>query len=308
MLLAQVAPNVSYAAYWSIVAALIVGGVLLVCLGVLVVLLMVRTNRLSRALAATADAELRTKLLQQSHWWPRFGFRTMLVVVTFVAVGLGLFMMELNRARRQADIIDSLVGRDFLVTTNYRLGIFGNGMIAKLFCHWVHPDFGCTITGLVIDTNAYSGEAGYSLLTDDDFARITTFDSLETLAIDSVDLLPKGFASLASLTRLKRLSVGGCRLDDDDFEQLSQIKSLELLRLHGTKLTGKTVTPLGKLPKLEVLVLCDNYFSQADLAALGQINNVETIVIDETPVSFAHRDELPANVRLRTYLKTIRTN
>ncbi len=275
--LAQLVPGISDAAFWSIVAALVIGGLLLLCLIALVVFLMLRTSRLSKALAATADAELRTKLLQQSHWWPRFRFRTMLVGVTLAAICLGMFVAEWNRAKRQSQIVSNLNKGSGEVLAHYQLGVFGDSMIAKLLCHWVHPDFGCTLTDLATMSYGWSTDNGG--LTEDDLRQLAKLKSLNSLAIGG-DLTEEGIELLTRLPNLKRFALVNCRISNETIRAIAKMKKLELLELRYLDLSNVDLQQLGELENLHFLHLYGNSLPGNQAKILAESDAFKSIEIE----------------------------
>lgn len=241
---------------------------------------------------------------------PRFKMRTLLIMFTLVAVGLGLFAREFARAQRQGAIVEKLNSRgsfDILGGTYYQLGMLGDSTLAGLICDWIHPHFGCRLTHLDIDGEDWSGvDTG---LNRELCSYISRLRDIEELQIRSLDLTEADLHSIASLPRLKTLSLAGClvpsqagkilgkldqlkvlnledcHLGDEDIEGFEGFQQLECLLLGFNRLSDDAVKHLVSLQRLVELDLSSNDISDAGVAELLKLGELSDLNLSNTEIT-----------------------
>ncbi|HPC96453.1 MAG TPA: hypothetical protein PLU87_16010 [Sedimentisphaerales bacterium] len=88
-------------------------------------------------------------------------------------------------------------------------------------------------------------------------------------AIKPPSLTDQGLASLAGLTQMDRLTIGGPDLTDEGLVHLRHMKKLDMLNIYGGKFTGQGLKHLEALDALTYLTLIGEHsFSQEDIRHL----------------------------------------
>ena len=232
----------------------------------------------------------------------RFKLRTLLIILTLVAIPLGLFMAELRRAQRQGQIMDrlSMSETGYGVTSgHYRLGKLGSSKLAGLLCDWVHPHFGCRLDALSLSlsddslypqppshyTGLQSGKLAFlsdcpdiqmlymenAIFTRDDIEQILKLPNLQRLDIRNSHL-PQGTLNLfTSHPKLTHLTLIECQLEDQDLKDITPNERIDYLNLSYNKLEGHTLTELAALKGLQQLDLAGNSFERRAIQTLPQL-------------------------------------
>lgn len=250
---------------------------ILSCLAIWSHLRLRRLTRVVETLAAGSDA----KDMLAKRWQFRFSLRSMFVLMTVVAIVLGLFGSELYRARMQRDALDSIEAElGGMVQADYRMGWLGDGQFAGLFCIWIHSDWGCRTRNLSI-----SADTQRTRLTAQNARSLGNVSSLEGLQLIGLDLTQSELAALSQMPHLRRLSLVGCSLSEDAVEHIAKCESLEHLELYNCGLTGMELHPLSELTSVMVLDLSRNPLVDVGLESIGKMKNLSSLDLDNTLIT-----------------------
>ena len=104
--------------------------------------------------------------------------------------------------------------------------------------------------------------------------------NLTDLRLNSYDI--GDISSLAGLTNLTHLDLGGNSLDNDDLTHLSELTNLTHLKLYGNKLISD-LTHLSELTNLTALLLFKCNIS--DLSSLSNLTNLTDLSLSDNPIS-----------------------
>lgn len=217
---------------------------------------------------------------------PRFGLRTMLVLVTLVAVLLGTFGTELMRARRQARALEELDQsgeQGISVDAAYALGLLGDGALAQQMCYWVHPHFGCRVDRLALapDADRYnpfsSTVPSHRIQGEIDLAPLAKFRDLEELQLYKVDLGEDSLQTIANLKKLRRLSLFDCRLPDHGVNEIAKLPNLQSLQLRHCGITDETLSGLQQMAELRQLDLSENPLTDAAAEQIATLQELTSL-------------------------------
>lgn len=221
---------------------------------------------------------------------PRFKLRTLILLLTVAAVLVGMFAAELNRARRQGEVVEQLRAFNSFGdydSAHYRLGWLGNSRTAGVICDWVHPHFGCRLTHLTINLMDAS-----ELMTDGtvhstkvDIASLRALRYLESLQMRSGELSAPEFEAIASLPRLQHLSLHGCHLPPHAMDMLSGSKSLETLEVSSCHLMDADLAEFDAPPTLRSINLSNNRLTDECVAAVVRYRQLATLLLYQNTIT-----------------------
>ncbi|WP_425397741.1 leucine-rich repeat domain-containing protein [Aeoliella sp.] len=240
---------------------------------------------------------------------PKFGMRTLLVLVTLVAVVLGTFGSELMRARRQSRVLEEIEQAGKFgtnVACAYQLGLLGDGALAQGICQWIHPHFGCRLQRLSLNfTNHLSfsnrhTEEGQRIQGDVDLIGLSTFRDLEELQLSQADLGDESLQAITSLKKLRRLSLIDCRLPENSVRELAKLPNLRSLQLRYCSVTDEALAGLERMTELRELNLSENPFSDASAERLTNLEKLTTLNLAGVKVSGATMEKLSSLPKLQS--------
>jgi hypothetical protein len=168
----------------------------------------------------------------------QFGVRSLLVFLVAVSVSLGWFAWEMQRARRQKEDVEAILGMGGSVSYDYR----PNRAFPTLF--HLHPqpttpawlrkllghDFFCEVLRVNVQRTEYG---------DDDAKTWKGLTKLELLWLDGTQITDRGLGHLQEMTKLEELSLDETQITDSGLahlERLTELKSLSLDDMTGLRL------------------------------------------------------------------------
>jgi hypothetical protein len=169
----------------------------------------------------------------------QFGIRTLLLLMLAVAVPFSWLAVEIEKAKRQKEIVD-FYNTKFEVETHDWLSA-PNGLrilLGDLFFKRVY--FLCTTESQFV-------------FADEDLKRCCDFDGLEFAFFSRSSITDAGLENIGRLTRLKYLDLRDTTVTDAGLKYLSNLSRLENLDLNGTNVTEAGVRELqAKLPHCKI--------------------------------------------------------
>lgn len=168
--------------------------------------------------------------------WFQFSLRTLLIIVTILAVGPGGWLIyEQNQARRQKESAAQLrkVGAEVYATPRWLWTL-------------LEPDSPGTVVGVGLRYRKFS---------DVDLIPLSSLAELIWLDLNDTPVGDNGLVHLAGLRRLKRLRLDETQVTDAGLCHLSGLKELEQLNLYKTQISDAGLANLAVLTNLEELNL-----------------------------------------------------
>ena len=197
--------------------------------------------------------------------WYQFRLRTLLIVMTLVAVGMAILARDIRQHEREQRFVvwvRDLHGQLFMVDDD-RYGYFDDyrprGPTRLGGPAWV----------IAVPTRSY-------------WERVTNSLPPLSVPVTAVDLAGTKVTDITLLTDEPGLTC--LKLDDtavSDLAPLSELTKLRLLRLPGTKVTD--LTPLSSLKELRVLYLMNTQVT--DLSPLIGLTKLEVVILNGAPVA-----------------------
>lgn len=261
-------------------------------------------------------------------WPPRFSLRTLLVVVSLLAVALAGFAHWCQGKRRQWLAADTLMdhgcsigyvdGRP-LALRSRQVQLLG--LVVPEYCLqtviWI--DFPPKVTDqelvllkdlpylktLHLDHAPHITVAGLAPLSglsqleilylketqvgDAGLLPIRQHRNLKEIWIANSDVSAASLPWIASNRRLTHLDLRGARLADESLAPLGGLEHLEVLSLADTTITSRGLTAISRLPQLAHLYLPRTKIDDVGLALLESLPKLQTLDIRGTPTTAASR-------------------
>lgn len=229
----------------------------------------------------------------------RISIRSLLVVVTCVAIGLAWFT-HYSSTRKSAFAAIRDAGGEI------RMG-FGEPTILE---KW----FGSEVFGTVVKVDMRKGKADNELLThigklselrqldlssgeiDDDGLRLISHLPLTELWLQSTQITDDSAKTLSKMPTLDFLQLNSTSLSDAFLSNLQPLPKLDDLGLRGTKVTGDGMRYLSRHPSLSELDVYRTSVDDEGVALLTKCRELEKLGLSMTQVTdavFEHLDEFP---------------
>lgn len=212
---------------------------------------------------------------------PRFTLRVFLLVVTGVAVWLGLHIRATDQQRNAVRTL-----RDFGGWVRYDFQFKDEDFDPKAES-WV-PDeilerFGVDFFHPVEEVNlVYTEDLGGRMNNDNTQAAplecLSGLPKLTRLYMHEGQANDKNMAHIAALSRLERFYVWDARhVSDEGVEHLKSLKELTHIHLSDSRITDKSLRLLSRLPNLEKLTLQFNRFTDEGVRELATLRKLKSL-------------------------------
>jgi hypothetical protein len=193
---------------------------------------------------------------------PRFRLKTLLVLMTALAVWLGIWMRQVHERRELVARIEGMGGTvAFEHQQPSARGAQAAGSPRAGWLRWLDQET-CNDVSQVTLRGA--------TVTNADLRRLVAFQRLESLEVHATRVTPEGLRPLQQLPRLRFLFLSGLAADDEGMTELAGLKNLEFLWLDGEggSLVGDAgLLELQALPKLRRVELGNARIGRDAMAA-----------------------------------------
>ncbi len=216
---------------------------------------------------------------QRQRRWLQFSLRTLLIVVTIIAVGMGLLMRQVHEQRaivqREKEAVAEIekLGGEVIDGYKYRPILTG-------FPNWLRAIFGDQeyrpVERVIIDI---------AQITDIEFQYICHFTQLKELSLNSYKITDTGLQHLSQLTNLQKLDLTNASITNHGLLQFNKLNELQELCLSYTKITDMGLQHLSHMTALKKLYLIDTSITDAGLKYLSQLTALEYLDIQNTKVT-----------------------
>lgn len=179
-------------------------------------------------------------MTQQSPSRFRFRFQTMMVIVTAIAILLGLVLREVHHERRKKQIIEAIKkdGGSARLVDPMRDGQAPKGFIKDWLRIFLGDDYFTVVPSLGIK----SGSASLDEV-------VSYFPELQMIAIG--DVTEDSLSQLPKLSKLNDVVIGKGEITDIGLDSLSRIESMRHLEFHECSLKDGIGAPLARCPRLQ---------------------------------------------------------
>jgi hypothetical protein len=167
----------------------------------------------------------------------RFSLRTLLAVVTLVALVLGVWV---SRAERQRQAVAAIQAAGGIVRYDYQAGeapaVYGERPGPDWLCRLLGVDYFADVTLVGL----------YPSATDETVAHLSGLTSLTCLYLDDTQVGDAGLAHLSGLTNLRVLWLHNTGVGDASLICLSGMSNLQELSLPGTQVSDAGLAHLSR--------------------------------------------------------------
>lgn len=225
--------------------------------------------------------------------WFQFRLRTLLVLTTVVAVGLGWFLRERRWVAEQQRVLRPHMLRGYHGKPDWRAPVWGYDEVHYAQILWsgsitdeelrymrglplltkvnifYDPEFTDEgVAGLCGVETITSLNLEHTGITDAGLEHLGGLSQLEWLGLRDDDLTGRGFAHLAALQRLTFLGVDGEQITDEGLEHLGKLSQVTELRFQSDRCTDAGLKHLHGLKQLKVLAIYSDRFTDEGIAEL----------------------------------------
>lgn len=217
---------------------------------------------------------------QSKRRWFQFSTRGVLLLMTSVAIGLGLWVSEFHRRNRALIALRSVSPeRGYYRPMRFERAPQPSWPARqKWLTRWLDKDF---FNDLVeIDLSGALRPHG-----DTTFLPLTEFRSLKRLSLNDTQAGDKGMPYLRMLPTLEYLDIRDTQAGDDALVNLAPLLNLEELNLSGTRVTDAGLAHLTGLTRLKSLRLSKTRIGDEGLSRLSGLTALEALDLSETKVT-----------------------
>lgn len=253
--------------------------------------------------AFTRRAGQRLGLLRPTRRWLQVRLRTLLLAITLLSLWLGV---QANRARTQREAVATILEQGGQVYYRHQRNAKGSkdGAAPPHGPAWLRRWLGdeyfqtpCEVhIASCLDTDACVAAA----------ARLAVLEELtiDSMAIEDRDsggyyqgwsdkpcrvhgnpLTDQGMESIARLTRLTRLTIGGAAITDEGLRHLAHLPRLQKLLIVRTPITGSGLSHLACLDRLQELDLRGTRLNNRGLETLSGVTQLRVLGLDRSWIS-----------------------
>ena len=221
-------------------------------------------------------------------WWRRglrFGLRTLLIFMLLSSLGFGWLAKE----RRRNEVFARL--RKASGSASIDINFASDSL---------HRRLSRLVLGDLISQEIESMNLTYAHLVDEDMKGLSLFTETQSLTLVDNAITDEGLRSLAGITNLRRLSIGGQyarEVTDKGMVHLKRFRKLRVLELRKTGVRGIGLKVLAEMPNLEQLSLWDSELDRNAVEHLKRCTQLKKLVVGRTNLSKADvktiRESLP---------------
>lgn len=266
---------------------------------------------------------------KRSAWW-RFSLRSLLVLVTLLAIGLGWFVYWRDAKGREAAAGDWVLHHgggiaefDSREATNppWWVRCLAETLPDRCLRTVTYVDFlkdptdadlavlrdlpnlkqlnlnnaaRVTPARLAPLAKMRNLEVLYLMKTpvgDEGLAHVRNLHSLKELWIEETGITDASMPWIASNRKLTHLDVDGAKITDKSAPLLAKLRSLEVLALRDTQITSRGLADIARLPRLKHLYLTGTAVDDEGLRHLAEVETLETLDVRLTSVTDAGREQ-----------------
>jgi len=225
----------------------------------------------------------------------QFSFRSLLVFVVTVSMLLGWFAMEMQKAGKQREAVEAIVGMGRHVYYDFQIDeagfeITGAQSTAPV---WLRKSLGDDFFSDVVAADLYG-------TTDAGLEHVKALTGLEVLYLGDTQVTDVGLEHLRELTGLRYLRLRGTKVTDAGLEDLKGLTSLQRLSLSNTRVTDAGLQHLKGLTSLQRLGLNDTLMTDAGLEHLTGLTQLEWLDISGIQLTDAGLEHLKKLTSLKT--------
>lgn len=210
--------------------------------------------------------------------WLQFSLRTLLIVMTLLAMALGTAMLPAERQRRAVRTVRGLGG-----SVSYADPLAEE----SLFVSQLRVRLGRDYFDVVKEIDLVGTPAS-----DQDLAQLRRLTHVERLFLDDTQVTDAGLENLQGLKQTQMLSLNNTRISDTGVAYLLQATNLRTLWLNRTGVTDATLARLHEHSQIGELYLDGTQVTDAGLPHLQSMSQLRKLSLAGTRVTEAGVKEL----------------
>lgn len=238
--------------------------------------------------------------------WFQYRLRTLLILGSLVALGLGLFAAVIQPQMRERELGEQLANAGFVSVGSHAVDEEG-----EFRQHWrtgsrLNSFFRekADVFAVYPANKFWSGPT--PVITDSGLALLKAFPQLRKLVLDSTGVTDAGLQHLEGLRQLRHLNLNRTAVTGTGLAHLKELTQLKELWLHETRLTRKGLEHVKQFSQLQSLSLaCDN-ITDADLEYVEPLGQLRELDLSQSQVTDAGLVHLEALTKLQ-YLCLMKT-
>jgi hypothetical protein len=223
--------------------------------------------------------------------WLQFSLRTLFIVVTVLAVWLGLRVDRANRQQHAVEAIEDQGGEfyyDYQQTPAAK-SVWGTPLVQESYSSQADPP-GTKWLRQLVGERFFVTPVKLVIFRQPAvcLAHLRDLPHLEEVWLGDTELSDYDVANLAHLKKLRSLSIVGPRSSQggpQDFSFLSHLNELEWLQIAYCPFSDEDMAHLKHAGKLRTLHLPDHQISDDGLASLESLSNLEDLGLGGNPIT-----------------------
>ena len=225
----------------------------------------------------------------------QFSIRSLLLLTLVVSIWGSWFGVEMRLARRQREMVMTVLKLGGTVRYDGRLNLSGSPNSQPQGSVWLRRVLGEDFFATVDQANLTNSEA-----TDGDVEGfIKGLTQLWSLYLNGTQVTDAGLENLKGLTQLQGLHLGGTQVGDAGLEHLKGLTQLQWLNLDGTKISDMGLENLNRLTQLQGLYLSNTKVSDAGLENINGLTQLQDLLLSGTQITDAGLENLKGLTQLQ---------
>ncbi len=209
----------------------------------------------------------------------RFSLRSLLVVVTLLAIWIGIQTTKAKRTRIALDRIAALGGNVRFAHQYDASGTF-DGSAKPNGPRWLRNLLGGEYFDRVVYINLADSE-----VTDDDLSAIATLGDVKTFWLARTSITDQGAKHLAKMKNLESLFLAGTAIGDEGLRHLRSLSKITGITLNDTRITDQGLAQLSCHQGLVSLNVSGNQISGEGLVNVHDLPKLEYMDLKRTQVT-----------------------
>jgi Leucine-rich repeat (LRR) protein len=205
-------------------------------------------------------------------WRFQFSIRSLLLLTLAVAIPSSWLAVEMQKARENADIVESItklggkIGYEYDICIDGKLIHFAETYAPAWLRQALGDDFFSDITSIII-----SG----SHANDQNIQKLKGLKCVRNLELSNTMISDNGLKVIDQMTRLKWLDIHGNNITDNALINIEALHKLKSLNLSQTKITKDGIKHLDGLPQLSKISFFQTNIAGVKLHSLKTLRNLD---------------------------------
>ena len=225
--------------------------------------------------------------------WFQFSVRSLFLLTLLVALGLGWFMTEFRRAKRQTEAVAEIIGSGGTVDYDWAFGGYDSPSRFETQRRWlasvVDEGFLAYVVGVDYVPFPDNLDHGAYQTVDANLAPLERLPYVESLSLyKGLQITDAGLKHLEHLTRMRVLHLEGTAITDDGLQRLRAMSQLEELSISDCpRISGRGLEVLRQFAGLRKLSLAGAQITDVGLEQLEGLTQLKKLDVTYTGVTAA---------------------